>query len=57
MGFMEGEPQRLHPVNFDVNVVGEGIVAAGVLWYSQRPVIEAREKWLGRDVGVGHGSA
>ncbi|CAF9937954.1 MAG: hypothetical protein ALECFALPRED_007460 [Alectoria fallacina] len=35
-GFMvEGEPMQLHPVNFEVNVVGEGTVAAGVLWYSQ----------------------
>ena len=35
--FMEGEPTQLHPLNFDVNVVGQGIVAAGVLWYSQSP--------------------
>lgn len=33
--YMEGGPTRLHPVNFDVDSVREGIVAVGVLWYSQ----------------------
>ena len=38
LGFMEGgEPGRLHPVNFEVDVVEQGTVAAGVLWYSQSP--------------------
>lgn len=32
--FMEGEPMHLHPVNFDVVVVGTGMVAAGMLWRS-----------------------
>ena len=36
-GFMEGDPVQLHPVNFDVAVGGEHrVVAAGVLWYSDR---------------------
>lgn len=36
--FMKGEKSMLsHPINFDVNAVGEGIVAAGLLWYSQSP--------------------
>ena len=37
--FMEGEPMQLHPVNFDVNVVGIGMVAAGILWHSQSPAL------------------
>lgn len=32
-GYMKREP---HPVNFDVRVVDQGVVAAGVLWCSQR---------------------
>ena len=39
LSFMEKDPMMLHPVNFDVNVVEEGIVAAGVLWYSQRRAV------------------
>ena len=34
--FME-DPRHLHPLNFDVYAVEEGVVAAGVLWYSQSP--------------------
>lgn len=41
---------RLHPVNFDVDSVGQGIVAVGVLWYSQsrppRAVEEGRKGGL-----------
>ena len=49
LGFMEGEPKQLHPINFEVNMVGEGTLAAGVLWYSQSPpagkVEESRRGW------------
>lgn len=41
----EGEPLQLHPVNFDVDIVGKGIVAAGVLWYSQSPPPRAEGGW------------
>ena len=38
-----GELRQLHPLNFDVNVVGEGTVAVGLLWYSQRPLVGGKE--------------
>ena len=28
---------QLHPLNFDVGVAHQGVVAAGVLWYTQSP--------------------
>lgn len=34
----EGDEGVMHPFNFDLNVVEHGIVAAGVLWYSQSPI-------------------
>lgn len=42
--FMEGEPMHLHPVNFDVVVVGTGTVAAGMLWHSQSPDFRGVER-------------
>lgn len=45
LGFMEeGEPMHLHPVNFEVYVVAQGMLAAGLLWYSQLPPAEVLEE-------------
>ena len=38
------DPRHLHPLNFDVYAVEEGIVAAGVLWYSPSPDGERRRR-------------
>ncbi len=50
---MEGEPSQLHPINFDINVGEEGMVAVGMLWCSQSPA--AREADKGRRRGRGDG--
>lgn len=50
-GLMEfmvgGKPMQSHPINFEINVGARGVVATGLLWYSQMPPANVVEEKMG----------